>query len=464
MTNGWRARIARITAAGPWLFLSLVGLIALGYLVYFPDGADGDFPEIDRPTFSAYPPPAYRLAEPGDTLDRVGVYLSALAIGLGWIGLVRAGSKREGISGWILALVGSVVIGWHAGTPWPTFDGWHGWGWGVIGNAEAPGSLRAAVASAAALLALTAAISAVRFVRRGGIDFEAARRRRIRALLVVAALGILWRIVLRPNIEPFGFWPRWGLIAGLVAWNAVLIRCWPPKPERFGARLASSMGALASIAGVIAIGLFSIWYHRPIDRLRVVEPGKLYISAMPKPKGLEVAQQRHGFRTIINLFQEDLPGLKSPWFEEEVAFAREHEIDYLRSPLGAIHAEEFLSETLRLATDAEAQPVLVHCHGGVDRTPAWWGIYRFLVRGEPISEIMKSIEQHRGSRPKASVIVLYNRVLAERAPERYRNDPGAERLRRAQDGVVDPFYAKLEEERRQLARTEDERDVSSPHR
>ena len=39
------------------------------------------------------------------------------------------------------------------------------------------------------------------------------------------------------------------------------------------------------------------------------------------------------------------------------------------------------------------------------------GIYRFVVKERPLLEVMQEIERHRGYRPKASVILLYNRVF-----------------------------------------------------
>jgi hypothetical protein len=65
----------------------------------------------------------------------------------------------------------------------------------------------------------------------------------------------------------------------------------------------------------------------------------------------------------------------------------------------------------------------------MDRSPAWMGIYRFVVQGRTLEEILKEIEAHRGYRPKASVTLLFNRALANRAPEHYRTDPLAAKLR-----------------------------------
>ncbi len=61
----------------------------------------------------------------------------------------------------------------------------------------------------------------------------------------------------------------------------------------------------------------------------------------------------------------------------------------------------------------------------MDRSPAWMGIYKFVVKGRPLLEVMQQIERHRGYRPKASVILLYNRVLPQHAGELYRADPTA---------------------------------------
>ena len=72
----------------------------------------------------------------------------------------------------------------------------------------------------------------------------------------------------------------------------------------------------------------------------------------------------------------------------------------------------------------------------MDRSPAWMGIYKFVVKGRPLLEVMQEIERHRGYRPKASVILLYNRVLPLRAGERYRADPTAALLRRCALGAT----------------------------
>src|SRR4029079_10338505 len=97
----------------------------------------------------------------------------------------------------------------------------------------------------------------------------------------------------------------------------------------------------------------------------------------------------------------------------------------------------FLDLTLDVARDPSAWPILVHCHGSRDRSPAWMGIYRFVVEARPLAEVLAEIEQHRGYRPKASVTLLYNRVLRPRAPGHYAADPTAALLRSCANGARD---------------------------
>jgi hypothetical protein len=165
---------------------------------------------------------------------------------------------------------------------------------------------------------------------------------------------------------------------------------------------------------------------------------------MPTASGLEIIQTRHQFKTIIDLFPEDTP-LRSSRLPMEKRFAAQHGINLLINNSDPTEANAFLDKTLELAQDPRAWPILVHCHACMDRTPAWWGIYRFVVAGDRLEDILKDIERHRGLRPKASVTLLYNRVLEPRAPERYKTDPVAAILQECARGTHDPFEDQLAE-------------------
>jgi hypothetical protein len=421
----------------PWLILALVAAMAVWHAVDFPDDLDSEFPAVKRPTFSRRPPPAYRLAEPGDTLDRVSIYLSAGAVVLSLAGL-RVGRGKTGL--WEPSLALSLAALWHATTPGPTFDGWHGMGWREIFDPVAPRALRIALAATALGLLLLAVIPALRRRSEWGDFLSRGRAAGIVGLLALSVVLVGLRQVEIPGVEPVGYWPRWSFLLGLLAFDLALFKAIPstvaPAPSRVRVAAALGLGSAAWFVLVVG-GIDLTWYHRPLSRLRTVVPGKIYISAMPTKRGLEVAQARHHFKTIINLFPEDGP-LRSPLLPDELKFAEDHGIRYVGSPSDEASSDLFLDQTLALAQDPDAWPILVHCHGCMDRTPAWMGIYRFVVQGRPLDEILTEIERHRGYRPKASVTLLYNRVLAPLAPERYALDPTAKRLRENAEGTPDP--------------------------
>lgn len=437
----------------PWLVLAMALVPAIGYLVIFPTAVDLEFPTVERPTFSPYPPASYRVAEPGDTLDRVAMYLASITVALSAFGVARMRKSGPGGALWVAALGVSIAGFWAVTNPWPTFDGWHGLGWRVVFDPSAPMGLRGSIGLAAVVVFGMIAVPISRVGRAWSLVIARGKANGVVPMLVVAAVLAGLRVLEWPAVEPKGFWTRWAAIGSAWLFLASVIRSLPPVPrpraERVGVRLAIAGGTVA----LVVVGLSVFWYHRPLDRFREIDPGKVYISAMPHGKGLEILQRRHGFKTIINLFQEDLPGLRSPHLDDEIAFAEAHGINYVGSPVKATEAEDFMDETLRLATDPDAWPVLLHCHACMDRTPAWWGIYRFHVLGEPLIHAMQGIEQHRGSRPKGSVTLLYNRVLARLEPERSRTDPTAEVLRKSAGETPDPFELQLKREH-QLARDE----------
>lgn len=442
--------ISYIKRYWPWVLLAAAIGTAIWHDVDFPEDVDPEFPSIARTTFSRRPPPAYRLAEPGDTIDRVELYLAALAVilattGLGTALVQRLRDRSIRVDLWISAWALSTAAIWHASTPGPTFDRWHGLGPRTILDPAAPISLRIALAGAALILLLLTLTPFL--IRRRDLSglWRIAGERSIRVLLIVAAiLGVLRQFEI-PGIEPVGYWPRFSIVFSLLLWCCVLAQSIPLPKKKIRAAAwfaAATFGWLFLVRG----GLEVTWLHRPLHRFREIENGRIYISAMPTYRGLEEVNQRHHFKTIINLFPEDTP-LRSPILPDEIRFAREHNIRYVGSPSDASSADAFLELTLKLARDPDAWPILVHCHGCQDRTPAWVGIYRFLFKGDSLTTILRDYERWRGYVPKASVTLLYNRVLAQRAGERFAADPVSKILAKAAAGVQDPYYDQLEYER-----------------
>ena len=112
----------------PWLVLALATIPALWYVVDYEDDIDPELPGIVRPTFSRYPPPAYRFAEACDTIDHAAVYVSSAALVLAAWGTLRNQGEPHVARGGGVSAAGF----WHAATPGPLADGWYGLGWRTI--------------------------------------------------------------------------------------------------------------------------------------------------------------------------------------------------------------------------------------------------------------------------------------------------------------------------------------------
>jgi len=429
MLGTWsRSRIFR--RSRPWLILAGVAGIAVWHVLDFSEVRETDFPRIVRPFFNPWPPAAYRLAEPGDTLDRVGLYLGSLASAIALTAIFRRlRSASKNLELWPTALALPLAATWHASTPGPTFDGWYGLGWRAILDPVAPPGVRIILLGAATLLT---GIVAVNLLRSQASRWSG----EVGSLMSFALVGVMLRQVEWSGLGPDGYWPRCSFDLGLLAFLLALLRARPlgdaMAPRRHCLAIALGCGLL------IAGGMTVSTYHRPLGRLHAVVPGKIYISVMPSYRALTIEQDRLHFRTIINLFDE-ASTQGSPYHSEEIRFVRERGLRYLGSPSDGLESDRFLDETLALAQDPDAWPILVHCHGCMDRSPAWMGLYRFLVEGKPLAEVFQEIERHRGSRPKAVVSLQYNRKLPPRAPDRWWSDPTCQLLRECVAGTEDPF-------------------------
>src|SRR3954447_3773473 len=305
----------------PWLVLALCTLPSIWYVVDFEDDLDPEFPAVLRPTFSKFPAPAYRFADAGDTIDHIAVYVASATIVLAGWGLYRSRGDRL----WLAALVLSLAGFWHAATPAPLMDGWHGLGWRVVTDSSAPLVVRVVLAMTGGAFAVTLAWCLWNAGTAGA--WTNARERGIKDLLIYSLIMIILRQFGWLDREPFGFWPRWVYVWGLLAWAMALLRVAPRAPSSW------PRGAVMTVLVIIWLlldftgrGLF--WYQRPIHRLREVVPGRIYLSAMPTPWGLELAQERHHFRTIIDLFPEYTPE-RSPLWPAELRFVREHGMNYV---------------------------------------------------------------------------------------------------------------------------------------
>lgn len=422
------------------VLLLLVAVVSIWHALDFSHDFDPEFPGMPRDHYSQYAPFAYRLAEPGDTLDLSVLYMSSAGLGLLLLlrlrnDLATASSVETGLR---QTLWGGCLLGfWIGAAPDPTMDGWHGLAWQSIFRVSTPLITRMILSIIAVLILGLILIPSILSAR---IWFRQSSKL-WRCLGILSVILTAWRVLNWPDPEPWGYWPRWAMIAAMVIVLTAIINQFPLAPDHRSVLSLKVRRRLLFVSGlfvfaVIQSGYYLHWLHWPIPRFKVIIPGQLYVSAMPPPHGLALAHKRHHFKTIINLFNEDTPQ-RHPDFPAEMAYAKANGIKYVRAE-GKSYGSKFVESTFAVARDPENWPVLVHCHGNMDRTPAWLGMYRFYYQGWSLAEVFAAIERHRGYRPKGGTSVLYCDVLSEIDPEKWSKDPVARRLEEQTKGFSQP--------------------------
>ena len=185
-------------------------------------------------------------------------------------------------------------------------------------------------------------------------------------LLVVALILAVVRQIEIPGVEPAGYWPRWALV-----WSLVALRIWPwfgcfrrsgcghgwdERAGRSGNVGVVCPGRRRHRADVVSPAARPVADGRARQDLHQCDADPARTRDCPPPSPLS--------RTIINLFPEDTP-LHEPALSRRAWSSRESARHPLRrQPIGrCVASDAFLDETLRLARDPSAWPILVHCHG-----------------------------------------------------------------------------------------------------
>ena len=126
----------------------------------------------------------------------------------------------------------------------------------------------------------------------------------------------------------------------------------------------------------------------------VVEQGRLYRAGDLTPAAFEKVVARHGVRTVVDLGAHH-PG--SPGEQREIETLDHLGVERVSlrlfgdargDPNNYVHA-------LRVMTDPQRGPVLVHCAAGAQRTGAAIAFYRMLVEGTSLDEAMLEAQRYR---------------------------------------------------------------------
>lgn len=160
-----------------------------------------------------------------------------------------------------------------------------------------------------------------------------------------------------------------------------------------GAGWGRGAARVLSLAVVVLLGVLLWRYVVAINVLPenfgTVEPGKIYRSGKMTPAALAAVHRKHGIRTIIDLGTYE-PGSVEERREQRTAEElgiRRYVFDLEGDATGNPNA---YVQALRLMSDPELQPVLVHCGAGTERTGCAVVLYRRIVQG---ADIVKAFEE-----------------------------------------------------------------------
>lgn len=159
--------------------------------------------------------------------------------------------------------------------------------------------------------------------------------------------------------------------------------------------------ALRALAGTLLVVGLSAWFFDAFVKYQVapknfgaVVEGRIYRSGELVPGTTREVVESHGIRTIVDL------GAHEPGTTEEQVAQRTAE---------ALHADRVVFDlegdatgdpnaylqTLRIMTDRDRQPVLVHCAAGSERTGAAVALYRYVIEGKSLDDAYEETKDHR---------------------------------------------------------------------
>ncbi|TPG57241.1 protein tyrosine phosphatase [Roseomonas nepalensis] len=149
----------------------------------------------------------------------------------------------------------------------------------------------------------------------------------------------------------------------------------------------------------------------------VVAPGRLYRSNHPSPWQLRDAARRLGLRTVINLRGERVDCGSDALSRAEAARLGLAHVDAPFESRGAPHRDRLL----RLAGIFEgmAEPALIHCKSGADRTGLAAGVFLILQGGTSAAALAQLHWRHgHVSASRTGILDAFFRLYAREAEGR----------------------------------------------
>lgn len=140
------------------------------------------------------------------------------------------------------------------------------------------------------------------------------------------------------------------------------------------------------LVGVLAA--FFVWDYGVRKNFDTVVPGKVYRSGQPNEEQLDEWIREYGLRSILSL------RFGVPAYEEELT--QRYGVKLYHVPFSATTGlKEGQWEKIRtILTDESNLPLLIHCHGGGDRSGIVTALYRLEVQDWPLEKAIREMILH----------------------------------------------------------------------
>ncbi|MEI6806838.1 MAG: tyrosine-protein phosphatase [Myxococcaceae bacterium] len=136
-----------------------------------------------------------------------------------------------------------------------------------------------------------------------------------------------------------------------------------------------------------------IYTNKIGDNFHEVSKSKFYRSALMSADNLSERIRKNHIKLVFNLIGE----ARADWYDDEVEATEKAGAQHESISLSATHLPEPEKlEQIFKRFEAGPYPMLIHCHGGSDRSGLVSVLYLMVVEKKPLDEALSQLSLHYG--------------------------------------------------------------------